>query len=314
MLEEYGPEIVYIKGKHNTVADAVSWLEYDPSVNQPAESFHTTKVRNNSSQRQCWMTISKNWCKLDIDSDNLDSYTNKHDDWNLLFAHHEEEDKEYPLTLIEMADAQHKDQELKVYFKKNAKMPQKDIGLHLIEDTKVLCKMEKIMNPTSLWLSAVSWYQHYLQHPGHSRLEETMRSVMYWKGMCTTIRKHVKSYRSCQVNKRHSQKYGHLPSKLVITTPWKALCVDLIGPYTLKGKDSSSIDFMCLTMIDPATSWFKIVELPTVAQETTVPPMGRGKKVTFDTNTKIVEPYFDKISTQISNLVYKTWFSRYPRC
>jgi hypothetical protein len=29
---------------------------------------------------------------------------------NLVFAHHEEEDKVYPLTLIEIADAQHKDQ------------------------------------------------------------------------------------------------------------------------------------------------------------------------------------------------------------
>jgi hypothetical protein len=27
--------------------------------------------------------------------------------------------------------------------------------------------------------------------------------------------------------------------------------VDLIGPYTLKGKDKTEIDFMCLTMIDP---------------------------------------------------------------
>jgi hypothetical protein len=67
-------------------------------------------------------------------------------------------------------------------------------------------------------------------------------------------------------------------------------------------------------MIDPATIWFEIVELPTVAQETTVPPMGGGKKVTFDTNTKVAEPYFDKSSSQISNLVYKTWFSRYTRC
>ncbi len=79
LLEEYRPEIVYIKGIHNTMADAVSWLEYDPSVNKTAESFNMTKVRNNSSQRQCWMTVSKNLCKLDIDSDNLDSYTNKHD-------------------------------------------------------------------------------------------------------------------------------------------------------------------------------------------------------------------------------------------
>jgi hypothetical protein len=56
-------------------------------------------------------------------------------------------------------------------------------------------------------------------------------------------------------------------------------------------------------MINPTTSWFKIVKLPTVAQETTVLPAGIGKKVTFDTNTKVAEPYFDKSSTQISNLV-----------
>jgi hypothetical protein len=44
-------------------------------------------------------------------------------------------------------------------------------------------------------------------------------------------------------------------------TPWEAVCVDLIGPYTLHGKDGTKIDFMCLTMIDPASSWFEIVAL-----------------------------------------------------
>ena len=34
----------------------------------------------------------------------------------------------------------------------------------------------------------------------------------------------------------------------------------LVGPYTLRGKDGTEIDFMCLTMIDPASSWFEIVE------------------------------------------------------
>jgi hypothetical protein len=106
LLEEYGPKIVYIKGIHNIVAAAFSQLEYDPSVNQTAENFHMTKVRNKSRQRQCWMTVSKQWCKLDFDSDNLDSYTDKHDDWNLVFAHHEEEDEIYPLTLTKIAEAQ----------------------------------------------------------------------------------------------------------------------------------------------------------------------------------------------------------------
>jgi hypothetical protein len=88
-------------------------------------------------------------------------------------------------------------------------------------------------------------------------------------------------------------------------TPWKALCVDLIGPYTLKGKDGSSIDFMCLTMINPATSWFKIVELPTNDLVTNVPPAGKGKKVTSSKNTKVAEPYFDKSLAQINNLLIK---------
>ncbi len=224
---------------------------------------------------------------------------------NLLFATHREEDKVYPLTIIEIAKSQKKDQNLNIYYKQNAKTPDKGMSFQLIENTKVFCKEDILIIPASLQHGAVSWYHHYLQHPGHSRLEETMRSVMHWKGMGRTIRSYVKSCRSCQVNKRHSQKYGHVPPKLVITTPWEALCVDLIGPYTLDGKDSSSIDFMYLTMIDPATSWFKIVELPKLQRETS------GSKVT-NKNNKEADMMIDKSSAQISNLVHKTWFSKYP--
>ncbi len=32
ILKEYGPEIVYIKGVHNTIADAISRLEYFPLI------------------------------------------------------------------------------------------------------------------------------------------------------------------------------------------------------------------------------------------------------------------------------------------
>jgi hypothetical protein len=78
-------------------------------------------------------------------------------------------------------------------------------------------------------------------------------------------------------------------------TPWRALCVDLVGIYTLKGKDGLSIGFMCLTMINPATSWFEIVELPTV--RVTVPKAGNGKKATCNGYTK-EEEIFDKTSAQ----------------
>ncbi len=109
------------------------------------------------------------------------------------------------------------------------------------------------------------------------------------------------------MNKRHSQKYGHVPPKLVITTPWEALCVDLIGRYTLNGKDGSNIDFMRLTMIDPATKWFEIVDLPKLQRETS------GSKVTSkNTKAKEADMTIDKTSAQISNVVYKTWFGKYP--
>ncbi len=146
LLEEYGPEIVYIKSIHNTVADTISGLEYDPSINQTAENYHLTKVRRRSSkcsQRQSWMTVSKHWCNLGID-------TNKPEDLNFAFAHHGEEDEIYPLTTIEIAEAQRKDQELKVYYKKNARMLKEDMCLQLIEDTKVLCKNGKLVIPISL--------------------------------------------------------------------------------------------------------------------------------------------------------------------
>ena len=122
--------------------------------------------------------------------------------------------------------------------------------------------------PKPLQRRALLWYHHYLQHPGHTQLEETMKATMYWKGMCTTIRLITKSCRACQIKKKRKLKYGHLLPKTIITVPWRALCVDLIDPYTLKGKDDTV--FIALMMIDPMTSWFKIVELPLIRQLKTI--------------------------------------------
>jgi hypothetical protein len=44
-----------------------------------------------------------------------------------------------------------------------------------------------------------------------------------------------------------------------------------------------------------------------------VPKVGKGKRATCTDSTKDAE-IFDKTSAQISNLVYKCWFSRYPCC
>ncbi len=97
--------------------------------------------------------------------------------------------------------------------------------------------------------------------------------------MRTTIRSLTKSCRTCQTNKKWKLKYGHLPAETIITVPWRALCVDLIGPYTLKGKDVTIIDFMALTMTDPTSSWFEVVELPLVHRLKTITVNGKESSI-----------------------------------
>jgi hypothetical protein len=227
---------------------------------------------------------------------------------NLVFANRSEEEAIFPLTVNEIAESQQSDTALKKLAK------QEKYTYELVENTKLLCKEGKMVIPKNLQHRAISWYHHYLQHPGSTRLEETIRASMYWRGMRPTIRKYVKKCETCQVNKRRKQKFGKLPPKLAVTTPWESLCVDLIGPYTLKGKDKTQLDFMCLTMIDPATSWFEIVELPVLEPVSSdAPDTKRGRKRKRE-HDKPKEAYFDKSSAMISSLVNKTWFCRYPRC
>ena len=46
--------------------------------------------------------------------------------------------------------------------------------------------------------------------------------------------------------------------------PWERVCIDLIVPYTI-GTDSnteSTATLRAMTMVDQATSWFRIAEIP----------------------------------------------------
>eukprot|EP00804_Cyclotella_cryptica_P016192 CCRYP_005685-RA/>CCRYP_005685-RA protein AED:0.45 eAED:0.81 QI:0/0/0/1/0.5/0.33/3/0/553 len=224
LLEEYGPTIVYIKGIHNTVADAISRLDYGPVTDD----------------RSTWMTFAQCWCYHN-NSQPEASLASTQESMNQVFANRNEEDSIYPLTTREIAEAQQEDESLL----------NKGYSPQLVENIKVLCKDGKMVIPTSLQHRAVAWFHHYLQHPGTKRLEETLRLSMYWKGLRTTVQSHVKKCHSCQVNKHRQIKYGKLPTKLAITNPWEALCVDLIGPYTIKGKNKTQIDFIVAGITAP---------------------------------------------------------------
>ncbi len=165
---------------------------------------------------------------------------------NNVFANQSEEKEIYPLKVKEIAKAQRLDRHFKTTVLKEK------YEKTLIENTPVICKNGKFVIPRWLQHHAVSWFHHYLQHPGNTRLKEILKADMYWKQMHSTVHLYVKNCQSCQVNKRCSQKYGKLPAKLAIITPWEAVCVNLIGPYILHGKveqKSTSCAFQWLTQL-----------------------------------------------------------------
>ncbi len=52
--------------------------------------------------------------------------------------------------------------------------------------------------------------------------------------------------------------FGLLPKKDAETDPWEVLCIDLIGPYTIRQPNGQKLQLWCITIIDPATRWFEM--------------------------------------------------------
>jgi hypothetical protein len=62
LLEKYAPKIVFIKGIHNTVADAILQLEYDPKLNKANEYTHAMLgVEPEELSLQLWKSFVHHW-------------------------------------------------------------------------------------------------------------------------------------------------------------------------------------------------------------------------------------------------------------
>eukprot|EP00804_Cyclotella_cryptica_P002643 CCRYP_010437-RA/>CCRYP_010437-RA protein AED:0.27 eAED:0.28 QI:0/0/0/1/0/0/2/0/223 len=129
LLEEYGPTVMYIKGIHNTVADAISRLDYGPITND----------------RSTWMTFPQCWCYHNT-AQTTSSPATTEESMNQVFANQNEEDSIYPLTTREIAEAQQEDESLL----------NKGYSTHLVENIKALCKDGKMIIPKSLQHHAVA--------------------------------------------------------------------------------------------------------------------------------------------------------------
>ena len=241
ILEEFGPELRYIKGENNIVADTLSRLDLSEE-DFSADCFAGDIV-------------------------------------------------EYPLRYPEVLKAQQKDKGLKKQFQDPKSTLKTSRFRHSDKFYDLICTADdKIVLPRALQKKAVQWYHQYLLHPGETRMELTIGQHYYWKSMRTTIQQVCRDCDTCTTIKKSNKqrKRGLLPPKQAETIPWHTLCIDLIGPYTFgyppkkKGEPDNRAYLHCLTMIDPATGWFEIVEIPS------------------------------KRADYISNYLEITWLSRYP--
>ena len=243
LLEEFGVEIRYIKGVTNTVADVLSRY---PTTNDPtvAQPPPTTKQLSE------------------------------------LFAGEALESTVFPLKLSVIASYQQRDPELQNLVGVDTNVSPKTFR----GGEQLLCYKNRIFVPKVLRKHVVEWYHTYLLHPGETRTEETIAQHLYWPNIRKLVQEHVKACEKCQLAKRKRLKYGHVPLKNVDTEtqPWRRLCVDCIGPYKIKRRNKSPLEFQAVTMIDPATSWFEMRQLKT------------------------------KKADEVANMVEQTWLTRYP--
>jgi hypothetical protein len=122
-----------------------------------------------------WKTFSKLWRYY-----NKNNPGNKTQECNLnkVFANRSKEEEIFPLSTPEIVEAQKANVKLKHCFRHNAVLD-KGLEVRLIEDTYVVCKDGKMIIPKPLQRCAVLWYHHYLQYPGHTQPEETMKATTY---------------------------------------------------------------------------------------------------------------------------------------
>jgi hypothetical protein len=98
---------------------------------------------------------------------------------------------------------------------------------------------------------------------------------MMWSGLTKDVQSHCKK---CN----ESKKYGRLPARIADATPWEIICVDLVGPWSVR-TPSGTKKIKAFTEIDPATGWFEIVFIP------------------------------DKIAETVMDTFHNSWLTCYPR-
>ena len=270
-LEEYSPDLWYILGPKNVVADALSRLDRTEEVFKDSMETFQTVMHHYGTDKE----------------------TEKD------FSFH-------PVSFTHIDLAQKADPEIKKILKKvNTKYEIQDF--HGGGKTRSLvCYNGKIVTPTKLQKYVIDWYYTVLCHPGINRTEVTISQHLYWPLMRDQITSYVKACPTCQKNKRKVKKYGLLPPKVAEAEPWDKMCIDLIGPYKIRRKGKEELICRCITMIDPATGWFEIhqyndkrsITVANIAEQEWFSRYPWPTQITYDRGSEFIGKDFQKMTKE----------------
>ena len=177
IIEEYGPELQYVEGPKNVVADALSrlGLKDNPEFKDKLEQclFYEEQIMS----LQDHVPI-----------------------------------KSMPIDLEYIKQHQKDDKALKHLLKKDKRFHLKSFhgaGLLGIQgaEWELLCYNNRIVIPKSLQENVLEWYHYILVHPGRDRTLKTISQHFYWKGMANDVEKYCKKCSICQTSKVSKKKY-----------------------------------------------------------------------------------------------------------
>ena len=288
-IEEYSPNMFYLEGKLNVLADAFSRLPRfdDVSVAEGKRAgadmspVPLAMHYNETELYDCLRHLPEMDSYFSASATSFDGVTEFYTGSSYLNLPSSDEN---PLSYRWLKEMQDSDLNLE---RRSADSPY--YSTKTFDEIELVCYTEPGKDADNDWkicLSdealdpAIRWFHQVLGHPGRERLIQGMDRYYH-----PNLRQRIGAYRcdACQRYKTDGRGHGQLPARDVRAAPWEQVDVDLIGPWKLTTVTNRTYEFNALTSIDRVTGLAELIRID------------------------------DKTSAHITDKFVESWLSRYPR-